>query len=165
MALVFGCSSPDQLERDAPRVFAPPPVVFLAGLPIVALIAVIFPSTYIPTTLSLIVGIGFEVAGGLLARSFFRAFRNAGTTISPYAPSTSLVTSGAYRFSRNPGYLGMSLAFAGICILIGNLWTLLPLLLIIVVVDRGVIACEEQYLERAFGESYRTYKHQTRRWL
>jgi protein-S-isoprenylcysteine O-methyltransferase Ste14 len=67
--------------------------------------------------------------------------------------------------SRNPGYLGMALAYAGIAVLSGALWVLVPLVPILIVVDRGVIAREERYLEARFGEEYRRYKGGTRRWL
>jgi protein-S-isoprenylcysteine O-methyltransferase Ste14 len=59
----------------------------------------------------------------------------------------------------------MALAFAGIAVLSGALWALLALVPTLIVVDRGVISREERYLEGKFGEEYRRYKAQTRRWL
>jgi protein-S-isoprenylcysteine O-methyltransferase Ste14 len=59
----------------------------------------------------------------------------------------------------------MALGYSGIAVLSGALWAFLPLALALVVVDRGVIAREERYLERKFGEQYRRYKAQTRRWF
>ncbi len=81
------------------------------------------------------------------------------------APSSALVTSGPYRFTRNPMYLGMASLYAGIALAFGLLWSLALLLVVLVVIDRGVIAREERYLERRFGDEYRLYKQQVRRWL
>jgi protein-S-isoprenylcysteine O-methyltransferase Ste14 len=59
----------------------------------------------------------------------------------------------------------MALAFAGIAVITGALWALICLAVVLVIVDRGVIAREERYLERKFGQEYRRYKTQTRRWI
>jgi protein-S-isoprenylcysteine O-methyltransferase Ste14 len=75
------------------------------------------------------------------------------------------VTSGPYRLSRNPGYLGLALVYAGIAILSGALWALATLGPTLIVVDRGVILPEERYLSRRFGEEYSCYRRRTRRWL
>ncbi len=103
--------------------------------------------------------------GGGLARAFFRAFALADTPVSPYSESTALVTSGVYRWSRNPGYLGMTLAYAGIAVLAGAVWPLAVLPFVVLVVDRAVIAREERYLTRKFGQNYTDYRAKTRRWL
>ena len=79
--------------------------------------------------------------------------------------TTALVTTGPYRISRNPGYLGLALAYAGIAVLAHAVWVLAMLVPALVVVDRMVIAREERYLERRFGEQYSSYKRRTRRWL
>ncbi len=65
----------------------------------------------------------------------------------------------------NPGYLGMALVSAGIAVLADAPWALLPLLGAVLVIDRGVIAREERYLERRFGDEYLRYKAGTRRWI
>jgi protein-S-isoprenylcysteine O-methyltransferase Ste14 len=59
----------------------------------------------------------------------------------------------------------MALAYAGIAVLTEAIWALIPLVVILVVIDRGVIAPEERHLEHNFGEKYQRYKQQTRRWL
>jgi protein-S-isoprenylcysteine O-methyltransferase Ste14 len=104
-------------------------------------------------------------AGVALARSFVTAFRRARTPVAPYRPTTAIVTTGPYVFSRNPAYLGMALAYAGIAVAAEALWVLAVLVPTLIVIDRGVIAAEERYLERKFGEEYLRYKARTRRWL
>jgi protein-S-isoprenylcysteine O-methyltransferase Ste14 len=151
--------------KDAPGVIAPPPLIYLGGLGIGFVLEALLPSVSVPGPLRWSLGSILVVAGLVLARSFFRALRRAHTPVDPYHATTALVTTGPYRLSRNPGYLGMALAFAGIAVLSGALWALRALVPTLIVVDRGVISREERYLERKFGEEYRRYKAQTRRWL
>jgi protein-S-isoprenylcysteine O-methyltransferase Ste14 len=80
-------------------------------------------------------------------------------------PTTALVTSGPYRFTRNPMYLGMSFLYIAFAFAFGVIWALAFLPAVIVMVDRFVIAREEPYLEQKFGQSYRAYKARVRRWL
>ena len=152
-------------EAEMPGVIAPPPLIYLGGLIVGFLLEALLPGTSIPAAVAWPVGVVLIVAGGVLARSFFRAFQRAETPISPYASATALVTTGPYRLTRNPGYLGMALAFAGIAVVTGALWLFLPLVVVLVVIDRGVIVREERYLEARFGGEYRRYRKRTRRWL
>lgn len=72
---------------------------------------------------------------------------------------------GPYRFSRNPDYLGQALVVAGLGLVLGNGWVLLALVPALLLVRYGVIAREERYLERKFGEDYRCFRRRVRRWL
>ncbi len=104
------------------------------------------------------VGVIILVAGWV---QFFRAKTN----IQPHKPSSNLIQSGLYRFSRNPLYVsGLSLQL-GIALLMSNLWIVLLVPVSKFVFDRYIIAREEAYLERAFGEAYLDYKRTVRRWL
>jgi protein-S-isoprenylcysteine O-methyltransferase Ste14 len=152
-------------ERDSPGVIAPPPLIYLAGLATGFILEILLPSASVPPAVTWPIGGALVVAGLALARSFFRALHGANTPVSPYSPSTALVTTGPYRLSRNPGYLGMALAYAGIAILSGALWALVPLVPTLILIDRGVIRREERHLERRFSEQYVHYRARTRRWL
>jgi protein-S-isoprenylcysteine O-methyltransferase Ste14 len=152
-------------ERDTPGVIAPPPLIFLAGLGLGFLLEALLPDVPIASGLRWIVG-GLLLAGGLaLQGSFVMKFRAAGTPVPPFRPTTALVTTGPYRLTRNPGYLGMALISAGIGLMASALWVLIGVALAIVVVDRFVIAREERYLESKFPESYPAYKSSVRRWI
>ncbi|HET7603507.1 MAG TPA: isoprenylcysteine carboxylmethyltransferase family protein [Gemmatimonadales bacterium] len=72
---------------------------------------------------------------------------------------------GPYRFSRNPDYVGQALLTPGLALLVGAPWTLLALVPALLIVRCGVIGREERYLEHRFGEEYRHYRQQVRRWL
>jgi protein-S-isoprenylcysteine O-methyltransferase Ste14 len=152
-------------DRDLAGVIAPPPLIFLAGLALGFGLEALLPGTSLPDALSWLLGGALVLAGMALLASFVRAFGRADTAVAPYSPTTAIVTTGPYRLSRNPGYLGMALIYAGIAVLSQALWVLLPLPLVLAIVDRGVIAREERYLERKFGSGYLDYKGRVRRWI
>lgn len=106
------------------------------------------------------------VAFGVLvgASAGFLFFR-AGTTPNPRRPTTALVAQGPYRFTRNPMYLGLALVYLGVALLLNAAWPLVLFPVAIMLVERWVIAREEVYLERRFGDAYRAYKARVRRWL
>jgi protein-S-isoprenylcysteine O-methyltransferase Ste14 len=150
---------------DVPGVIAPPPLIYLAGLGLGFGLEALFPSASFPGWLSWSLGSVFILSGVALAVSFIRAFRQAGTPVNPGEPATALATTGPYRLSRNPGYLGMVSAYAGIAVLSGTVWVLASLVPVLLLIDRGVIRREERHLERRFGDDYRNYKSRTRRWI
>ena len=89
----------------------------------------------------------------------------AGTNVPTNRPTTAIVESGPYRFTRNPIYLGMFGGLIGLGIAFDNPWLLLMLVLFALVIRYGVVAREEAYLERRFGDAYRGYRRRVRRWL
>jgi len=152
-------------ERDAPGVVAPPPLIYAGGLAVGLGLDAALPSASLPRLLRTSLGWVLVVAGVVLLASFLAAFRRARTPVDPREATTTVVTSGPYRLSRNPAYLGMTLIYAGIAVLSQALWAFLALIVTLVVVDRGVIAREARYLGRKFGAEYLRYKARTRRWL
>jgi protein-S-isoprenylcysteine O-methyltransferase Ste14 len=92
-------------------------------------------------------------------------FYQAKTNIQPHKPASNLIQHGLYRFSRNPIYVAGLFLQLGIALLMNNLWIVLLVPVSKFVFDRYVIAREEAYLERAFGEVYLDYKRSVRRWL
>jgi protein-S-isoprenylcysteine O-methyltransferase Ste14 len=92
-------------------------------------------------------------------------FRRAGTQIQTTEPTTKIVTEGPYRYSRNPIYIGMLLGLVGLAIGFDSLWLLILLVPFFIVIRYGVVAREEAYLERKFGDVYLAYKSHVGRWL
>ncbi|MGH2962537.1 MAG: methyltransferase family protein [Solirubrobacterales bacterium] len=92
-------------------------------------------------------------------------FRRAGTSMIPFVPTTALVTAGPYRYTRNPMYLGMAFLYVALALGTGVIWALIVLPLVIAAVDQLVIALEEGYLVRKFGEPYCDYMTRVRRWF
>jgi protein-S-isoprenylcysteine O-methyltransferase Ste14 len=93
------------------------------------------------------------------------SMRRAGTSPNPNQPTTAIVTTGPFRYTRNPIYLGFTLICVGIAIAANNLWVLLPLLVVVVLMTRIVIPSEELYLKGKFGSAYTGYIARVRRWL
>ena len=89
----------------------------------------------------------------------------AGSNVPTKLPTTTIVESGPYRFTRNPIYLGMFLGLIGLAIAFDNLWLLMMLVPFALVIRYGVVAREEAYLERKFSDVYRGYRSRVRRWL
>ena len=89
----------------------------------------------------------------------------SGSNVPTSKPTIAIVEAGPYRFTRNPIYLGMMLSLAGLAIAFDSLWSLLTLVLFFLIIRYGVVAREEAYLERKFGDVYRSYRARVWRWL
>jgi protein-S-isoprenylcysteine O-methyltransferase Ste14 len=89
----------------------------------------------------------------------------AGSNVPTNLPTIAIVDSGPYGVTRNPIYLSMFLALTGLAIAFDNLWLLMMLALFALVIRYGVVAREEAYLERKFGDVYPSYRTRVRRWL
>jgi len=88
-----------------------------------------------------------------------------GTAILPFKPASNLVTSGILGWTRNPMYVGMAVFYVGLAIALNSVASLVLLPVVLAIVQTQVIAREEAYLERAFGEDYVAYKKRVRRWI
>ena len=150
---------------DRSGVKIPPPLFYIAGFLVGVVLELAFPIAALPLTIALaaaLIGVAIWLA---LDGAAMLHFRRSGTSMVPMRPTTALVTSGPYQFTRNPMYLGMAVLYAALALALGVIWALAVLPLVILAVDRLVIAREEPYLERKFGEQYREYKGRVRRWL
>lgn len=145
---------------DRLRVVAPPPLIF--AIPLAA--GIFLQRATLHPLRTGIAGV-LALAAVSLVASAFVVFRRAGTTVNPYGKSTAIVDRGPYRFTRNPMYLAMALLYIAISIAFASWFALALLPLAVIIVDRGVIAREERYLERRFGEEYTRYRARVRRWL
>ena len=105
--------------------------------------------------------------GAALGLAGVRTFRSEQTTVNPYRPhaSSTLVTSGVYRHTRNPMYLGLLLALAGWGFYLANPWSLLLGFAFVPFMNRFQIQPEERALEQTYGEAFRSYCRKVRRWL
>lgn len=106
----------------------------------------------------IVIGVAIMAAG-------IRNFSRAATPVPSSQPVRVLVTGGIHRWTRNPIYIGMLLVYAGIGIAARSAWVLILALPLFIVLRYGVVAREEKYLERRFGDAYRDYKAHVRRWL
>jgi protein-S-isoprenylcysteine O-methyltransferase Ste14 len=104
------------------------------------------------------------IAAFIAAWSLLHFHRND-TDVRPDKPDSALITSGPYRFTRNPLYIVLSLAQITAAVWLDNLWVLLLVPVSIIVITRYAITREELYLEQLFGQKYLEYKQRVRRWF
>jgi protein-S-isoprenylcysteine O-methyltransferase Ste14 len=150
---------------DKPGVIAFPPALYGVTLAIGVALSFFFPVSFLPLSISLPLAALVLMAAGWFSTSAFRTMTRAQTAIDPEKPATAIVSDGAFRFSRNPLYLSLTLLYIGISLLLNAVWAFALLLPLLAVVQIGVIQREEIYLERKFGDEYLRYKAQVRRWL
>ena len=153
-------------STDHAHVLVPPPVVWLlivgigwglkywAALPFVP---ADWPHRWI--------GVAVFAVGFLLAIWSFRQFRDFRADVSTHRRTTFVAATGPFSFSRNPIYLGMLIGLIGAAVAVNSAWILVGLVAWYPLIRWGVIAREEAYLERKFGDEYLTYKSRVRRWI
>ena len=147
-----------------PTLVLPPTFALIAGLTMAGL------HRFLPIA-SLIAApwhwVALAPAAGGLALALWAAagFIRAGTPLEPYKEASALVTSGPYRFSRNPIYVGVVLLLAGFWLWLGSLSPGLVLPCFVIAIERRFIRREETHLEERFGERFRAYRASVRRWL
>lgn len=151
--------------RERGPVPFPPPLIYIAGLAGAIILERIWPTPNLPLPLAIVAGLAGGAASAYLDLGATRSFAIKKTPVIPWHAPTALVTKGNYRFTRNPMYLGMAALLLGISLAFGFLWGVALLPLVVLAVDRLVIAREEAYLEKKFGEPYLEYKERVRRWL
>lgn len=154
-------------RRNSPGVIVPPPLIYAGTLTVGILIDRFATglSTSVGTTPRYALAILPIGIGAFLTATALGLFRKARTRPEPWQPASALVTDGIYRFTRNPMYLGMALVYAGLALALDSPVSLLLLFPLIAVIQCSVIAREERYLAEKFGDAYRHYKEQVRRWL
>ena len=143
----------------------PPPIIYLAALLVGLALDRLWPSPHLPAPLASAFGTLLVIASAAIVLPAFLRFRRAGTSFDVRKPATALVTSGPYRFSRNPGYVSLTLLYLGVGLLLNNIWVLLLVMPTLLVMDQWVVRREERHLEERFGEDYERYKRSVRRWL
>src|SRR5262245_23101196 len=144
---------------DNPGVVVRPPLLYLAALAAMLVLRWLWPlpilggAAFWPGLALVVFGVGILIWG------------RRGTNVDPLLPSTAVVTSGPYRFSRNPLYVGLAIVYLGLTLTFDAWWGIVLLALVLIVMHLGVIQREERYLERKFGDGYRQYRSAVRRYL
>jgi protein-S-isoprenylcysteine O-methyltransferase Ste14 len=161
--------SPETPLRN-PGVRFPPPFLYLLGLGIAWLLETrvarirLVGGTASTAPLET-AGLAIMLAGFVLMQWGLLTFSRVRTGILPIRSATQVVTHGHYRFSRNPMYTGMALAYLGGALSVNSGWSLLLLPFVMLGIYQLVIKREERYLSSAFPAEYGDYKKKVRRWL
>jgi protein-S-isoprenylcysteine O-methyltransferase Ste14 len=142
-----------------------PPLVYLATIVTGSLLEFAWPTAFLPRGFAVPVGSALVVAAVMLFVYSVGKFRVAGTPVPSNRPTTAIVRTGPYRFSRNPIYLAFSLLQLGIAAWINSLWLIATLIVAVALMTTIVIPREERYLKRKFGTEYVDYKARVRRWI
>jgi protein-S-isoprenylcysteine O-methyltransferase Ste14 len=153
---------------DHAGVVIPPPLIFLVPFLVGAVLERRWPwPIALDAAAALdVMGVGALAFGFALGLTAAHTFRKHGTTVLPARrPTTAIARTGPYRFTRNPMYVGMALAYIGGALLLGSWWPLTLLPAVLLAVDRYVIAREERYLRAKFGDDYTAYTRRVRRWF
>ena len=159
-----------QQDRDSanPGVIMRPPILYLTGLILGLALDQVLPLPLVLPEATLVrwaAGGGLILVGLAIWAAGMLNFSRAGTPVRGNQPVRALVTTGIHGWSRNPIYVGMFLFYAGIGLAARSPWILVLMLPLAITLRYGVVAREEAYLERRFGDAYREYKARVRRWL
>lgn len=153
------------MEQDHADVKIHPPVLFIIHIFMAFLLNRILPLPF--AFPKILVGVGYLLilAGLGLAVSAVGQFMKAHTTLDPHGSVTKIVSSGPYRFSRNPIYLGFVCLLAGVPVIFRNYWGLVLSPVFMLSLYQLVIKYEEAYLQAKFRDVYTGYRSRVRRWL
>ena len=138
-------------------------ILFLVGY---AIDRWVYPLPFLPANFPAVwLGVLVWLAGLVLVFVAVSQFRRAGTDVSTHTPTDAIVDHGLYAYSRNPIYVAGHIGMVGAAIAADSLWVAAMLLPFYLVIRYGVVAREEAYLERKFGQPYRDYQARVRRWF
>ncbi len=122
-------------------------------------VTTVFPAPWnLAGLLPLILGIAINILAD-------RQFHQKHTTVKPFQVSSALITDGVYHFSRHPMYLGMVLILIGVAMLLGSLTPFNCIPFFVLLFDKIFIKVEEQMMEEQFGEAWKRYVKEVRRWI
>src|SRR4051794_16193375 len=145
----------------------PPVAVVLLMAALMWLVARAAPAFELALPARGFLAVGLAVAGVAASLSGVVSFRRAKTTVNPMKPdsTSSLVSSGVYRYTRNPMYLGFLLILLGWAVFLSNVLALVVLPVFVLYMNRFQISPEERVLASLFAEEYAEYQASVRRWL
>lgn len=152
-------------QQQTPGTRLIPPLVYAVALLIGLGIEQLLPLVSLPTTWRAGLAVVLIALSVLLVAPAVMRFRKADTPFDVRKPATTLITDGPYRYSRNPGYVALTLLYLGLGVLFSSGWVCVLVVPTVVIINVAVVRKEEQHLESRFGKDYLRYKSTVRRWL
>ena len=157
----------DVSDRDVATVRFPPPLIYVGAV----IVGLLFHEFAVPLSLEFGLWVRVGVAGtaGLLGLILMIGavglFKRTGQDPKPWKTTPEIISTGVYRFTRNPMYASMALLQIGIGVGLANGWIVAVVPLVLIIIYVTAIRHEEAYLERKFGDPYVEYKKSVRRWI
>ena len=152
-------------HADHANVKIAPPVLLFIHILVAFVLSWIFPLPFPFPKFLVWIGYALVLIGLAMPFSAANRFIKAHTTLDPHSSVSQIVTSGPYRFSRNPIYLGFTCLLIGFPLIFKSYWGLILSPVFLVLITMLIIRYEESYLESKFGDVYISYKSRVRRWL
>lgn len=152
-------------EPDRPRIIAPAPLFYLPAFVLVTGLHWFWPLPIVDHPATPWVGRAILFPGLALHLWGILSMKRHRTPINPFLPPKMVVSSGPFRISRNPLYVGLNLVLLGLVLILNSVGGLVVILTLFAIVHFGVILPEERYLERKFGDTYSHYRQLVRRYL
>lgn len=163
---MLGESRPGSSSGDAANLgLVRPPLVYLSAIALGLAVHYAWPARFVPPSVGTPVGAMLVLLAVALFVTAVRTLRAAGTPVPGNRPTTAIVRTGPYRFSRNPIYLAFTLFHLGLAAWVGSLALLLTLVPAVALMALVVIPREERYLTARFPSEYSSYRAAVRRWL
>ncbi len=154
-----------QDNNDRPGVVAGPTLIYLVALSVGIVLELLWPVSVFPRVVRYRLGVPLVMLGFAVVPFVVPHYHRAGTPYDVRRAASALVTTGAHRISRNPGYVAMTLVYVGTGVVYDNIWMLVLLAPLLTVMHYGVVLREERHLEARFGDEYRRYRASVRRWF
>ena len=154
-----------QDNNDKPGVVAVPTLIYLAALSVGIVLDLLWSVSVFPRVVRYGLGVPLVMLGFAVMPFVVPHYRRAGTPYDVRGAASALVTTGAHRISRNPGYVAITLVYLGAGVGYDNIWMVVLLAPLLTVMHHGVVRREERHLEARFGDEYRRYRASVRRWL
>ena len=141
-------------KKDGAAVRVAPPLVYLGGI----IVGVILHAFMMPLPIG--ISPGLRIAGGAIG-----LFRKTGQDPKPWESTPQIISTGIYRITRNPMYVGMALLQIAIGVGLANWWVIILVPIVLAIVYTTAVRHEEHYLQRKFPDEYSRYKASVRRWI
>lgn len=142
-----------------------PPTYFYLSILLMVVLHFALPVTLVLGRPFRLLGLVPAATGAAMAVIADRSFKKAGTSVEPLGETTAFITTGMFRISRHPMYLGFVLFLLGVAMLLGSLTPFIVTAAFAILMEVVFVRFEERKMEGQFGEAWRKYKHRVRRWI
>jgi protein-S-isoprenylcysteine O-methyltransferase Ste14 len=154
-----------EINNDNPGVIIPPPIIFIGFGLLGVLLNYLNPLTIAGPSWLVYLGVLILIASFLGFGYMINFFKKNETEIEPSKTTSKIITSGLYKYSRNPVYIILCAGPIGLGFIFMTYWSMLAFIPALIVIYFTAVKKEEQYLEKKFGQEYLDYKKKVRRWI